>query len=128
MLYLNKKLFQFKKCVTPLCWYCKNYYETPLHIFWKCEFANFVWNELIQYFKGHVRVTPLNQQTAVFGLLGMDEEKNNILLLFKRCVYNPKSTGTIILNVFQVKLSKIKHIEEIASSNINKKLKQYEKK
>ena len=53
--------------------------------------------------------------------------KNHILLLFKICVYNSRSTGTIVLNVFLVKLSKTKYIEEFVSSNNNKKLKQSEK-
>ena len=38
------------------------------------EIANFVWNELNQYFKGHARLIPLNPQTVIFGLLGMDEK------------------------------------------------------
>ena len=44
-LYINKKLFQFEKCVTPLCSFCKNFNEKSLHIFCKCEFVNFVWNK-----------------------------------------------------------------------------------
>lgn len=43
------------------------------------------------------------------------------------CVYNSRSTGTIVLNVFLIKLSKTKYIEEFVSSDNNKKLKQSEK-
>ena len=49
--------------------------------------------------------------------------KNHILLLFKMFVYTSRSTGTIVLSVFLVKLSKVKHREKIASGNNNKKLK-----
>ena len=112
----NKKLFQFEKCLTHLCSYCKTCDETNIHIFCdcKCETVNAVWNELTQYFKGHARLTPLNPQTAIFGLLGMDDEnilsKIYYLLLSKTIVYNSRSTGTSVLNVFLIKLSKIKHL------------------
>ena len=41
-------------------------------------------------------------------------------------IYNSRSTGTSVLNVFLIKLSKIQYIEIIASSNTNK-MKQYKK-
>ena len=45
-LYLDKNLVQFGKCLTPLCLYSKYNDEAPVHIFYKCEIVNTVWNKL----------------------------------------------------------------------------------
>ena len=48
-LYLNKKLFQFRICVT-LC--SRTTTKHPYTLFCGCEIVNTGWKELNQYFKG----------------------------------------------------------------------------
>ena len=43
VLYLNEKLFRFKKISCPLCSFCQSENETPIHLFHGCIKANLLW-------------------------------------------------------------------------------------
>ena len=95
---------------------------------------NTLWNELTPYFQHHVGLKPLNLQRDTFSLLSMDDE--NLLskelfsifyYFFKMLVYNSLCPTRIILIVFLIKVSKIKHMENIAPSNNKSKPKNYQK-
>ena len=51
VLYLNKKLFKFRKSTSPLCPFCKLSDETVLHLFYKCNIILNLWNELDLFMK-----------------------------------------------------------------------------
>ena len=51
VLYLNNMLFRFKKVDSPLCSYCNEEEETPLHLFHSCLKTKQLWNKLRQYFQ-----------------------------------------------------------------------------
>ena len=57
----------------------------------------------------------LRHTFTYFLRMSMDDENllldNHLSLLLKMYVYNSRSAGTIVLNVFLVKLYKIEHIE-----------------
>ena len=44
VLYLNKKLFVFRKSTSPLCPFCKISDETVLHLFYECNIILNLWN------------------------------------------------------------------------------------
>ena len=48
VLYLNKKLFRFKKISCPLCSFCQSENETPIHLFHGCIKTNLLWYKLKQ--------------------------------------------------------------------------------
>ena len=51
VLYLNKKLFQFRKTQSPLCTFCHTEAETILHVFHKCSVTKILWNQLLVFFE-----------------------------------------------------------------------------
>ena len=48
-LYLNKKLFTFRKLTSPLCPFCKLSDETVFHLFYEYNITLNLWNELFLY-------------------------------------------------------------------------------
>ena len=46
VLYLNEKLFRFKKTSCPLCSFCQSENETPIHLFHGCIKTNLLWYKL----------------------------------------------------------------------------------
>ena len=79
VLYLNKKLFQFGIISQSKCSFCELYDETPLHIFYKCTYAQNLWNRLCLYLLEKVALPVLNPQTAIFGFT--DVSDHNLLLV-----------------------------------------------
>ena len=49
VLYLNKELFQFGIISQSKCSFCQLYDETPHNIFYKCTYAQNLWNQLRLY-------------------------------------------------------------------------------
>ena len=50
ILFLNKKLFVFRKKNTPLCSFCNKEEETLLHIFSECTYVIYLWQQLATFF------------------------------------------------------------------------------
>ena len=83
-LYLNKKLFQFRICVT-LC--SRTTTKHPYTLFADVKSLILAGRSSTSTLKVfHVSLTPLNPQTAIFCLFGMEDEtlfmKSHILLFF----------------------------------------------
>ena len=53
VLYLNKKLFTFRKLTSPLCPFCKLSNETVLDLFYECDIVQNLWNELDLFIKNN---------------------------------------------------------------------------
>ena len=64
VLYLNKKLFTFRKLTSPLFPFCKRSHETVLHLFYKCDIIQNLWNELDLFFENDFTIFDLTLQAA----------------------------------------------------------------
>ena len=66
----------------------------------------------------------LTPHTAIFGFHDIDDTfqiQNQILLLFKLCIYNARKHGLLSFNNFLNEISKIKSLEKrVAANNRNK--------
>ena len=102
VLYLNKKLFKFRKSTSPLCPFCKLCDETVLHLFYECNITLDLWNELVLFFKNEFTLFDLTPQAAflVFlGFLNVDPEllliQNHLLLMSKIYIYNSRKSESL---------------------------------
>ena len=99
VLYLNKKLFKFRKSTSPLCPFCKLSDETVLHLFYECNITLNLWNELVLFFENELNLFDLTPQAAFLGFLGflnVDPEllliQNHLLLIFKIYISNSRKS------------------------------------
>ena len=92
VLYLNKKLFTFRKLMSPLCPFCKLSDETVLHLFYECNIILNLWNELDLFFENEFTLFDLTSQVAFLGFLNANSKllliQNHLLLIFKIYFYN----------------------------------------
>ena len=92
VLYLNKELFQFGIISQSKCSFCQLYDETPHNIFYKCTYAQNLWNQLRLYLSEKGALPVLNPQSAVFGFTDVSDYTyllvNHLLLIFKYNIYN----------------------------------------
>ena len=96
ILFLNKKLFLFKKSNSSLCCFCKEEDETVFHLYFCCPNVRNLWNQLKSYLAEDLTLPPQTLQAAVFGFSEKDNSENIILYnhlfpIFKLYVY--RSTG-----------------------------------
>ena len=117
VLFLNKKLFLFKKSNSPLCSFCKEEDETVFHRYFCCPNVRNLWNQLKFYLAEDLTLPPQTLQAAVFGFSEKDNTENVILynhlfLIFKLYVYRSREKG--LLNVMSLvnQIIKIKKIEK----------------
>ena len=68
VLYLNNMLFRFKKVDSPLCSYCNEEEETPLHLFHSCLKTKQLWNKLRQYFSQFINIPHSTPQSSILGV------------------------------------------------------------
>ena len=90
ILYLNKVLYRIGFADSPLCSYCKQDNETIQHLFLECTVLKSLWNEIITFFSDTLDIPNLNLQSAVLGYFDSRKDSpalNNILLIFKLCLY-----------------------------------------
>ena len=85
---LNKKLFQYGKSQSYLCFFCDNKAETTLHVFRKCSVIKILWNQLS---KVHT-------------------------IDFKLYVYHSRERGVLNLNSFIKNATKAKKLERKIAS------------
>ena len=94
VLYLNKKLFKFRKSTSPLCPFCKLSDETVLHLFYECNIILNLWNELDLFFENEFMLFDLTPQAAFLGFLNVNSKllliQNYLLLIFKIYIYNSR--------------------------------------
>ena len=78
-LFLNKKLFLFKKSNSPLCSFCKDRDETVFHLYFYCPNVRNLWNQLKFYLAEDLTLPPQTLQAAVFGFSEKDNTENVML-------------------------------------------------
>ena len=118
ILYLNKKLFTFRKSTLPLCPFCKLSDETVLHLFYECDIIQKL------FFENDFTLFDLTPQAAFLGFLNVDSKllllQNHLLLMFKIYIYNSRRSESLILKSLIREITKVKNIEEKVSINNEK--------
>ena len=86
VLYLNEKLFKFRKISCLLCSFCQSENETPLHLFHECIETYLLWYKLKKILKTKMDLPINTPQSAIFGFLNYKNNSdiiNHLLLIFK---------------------------------------------
>ena len=125
VLYLNKKLFKFRKSTSPLCSFCKLSDETVLHLFYECNIILNLWNELDLFFENEFTLLDLIPQAVFSGFLNVNSEllliQNHLLLIFKISIYNSRRSESLKIKSLIREAIKVKNIEEKISLNNEEK-------
>ena len=125
VLYLNKKLFTFRKSTSTLFPFCKFSDETVLLLFYKYNIVLNLWNELDLFFENELTLFDLTPQAAFLGFLNVDSKllliQNQFLLIFKIHIYNSRRSESLKIKYLIREITKAKNIEEKVSLNNEKK-------
>ena len=125
VLYLNKKLFKFRKSTSPLCSFCKLSDETVLHLFYECNILLTLQNELVLLFGNKFTLFDLTLQAAFLDFVHVDSEllliKNDLLLIFSIYIYNSRRSESLKIKSLIWEITKVKNIEEKVSLNNEKR-------
>ena len=127
--YLNDMLFRFKKVDSPLCSYCNEEEETPLHLFHSCLKIKQLWNRLRQCFSQFINIPLSTPQSSILGIFDNNQHSeliNHLLLIFKFYIYSTRNTKQLNFNNLMITIKKIKEtVKELTSSNKLKLLKKW---
>ena len=131
ILYLNKSLFRMGISDTPLCSYCQQYDETFQHLFTECIFSKKLWSDIKTLFSTSIDVPDLTLRRALFGFLDPNNDNfalNNILLIFKICMYRFRGKKQPNITLFIKNLHERERMERhIVLGNVNKLAKHFAK-
>ena len=126
ILYLNNKLHRFGFSDTPLCPYCNKDIETMQHLFLDCEVSKSLWFDIKMFFNNNLDIPDLNLQSVIFGFIDSNKDNlaiNNILLIYKLCLYRFRDKKLPNLKLFLKNLREREFMErQIVLSNENKLL------
>ena len=109
ILYLNERLFKFKKAPSQLCSFCKTEKENILHLFFKCSYVTNLWCKLND--KLILQLPPLSPKSAFFGFPDNSKLINHIHLIFRIAVYNSRSSSTCQVQYILNKIINAKKVE-----------------
>ena len=102
-LFLNKKLFNIGHVESPACSFCNQDEESLTHFFCECHVTRKLWKDLQKFFAASLRLPELNLESALFGYVPVttsnsnkqvDRLINHIILIFKRSLYEMRSSRT----------------------------------
>ena len=132
VLYLNEKLFRFKKVLCLLCFFCQSENETSIHLFHCCIKTNLFWYKLKKFLKVKIDL-PVNtpQNAAIFGFLNYENNSdiiNHLLLIFKYYIFNSGEHKKLCLEMLKKQIVKIYNIEKQICLNDFKKTRKFRKK
>ena len=131
VLYLNEKLFRFKKISCPLCSFCQSKNETPIHLFHECIKTNLLWYKLKEFLKTEIDLPVNMPQSAIFGFLYYENNSdiiNHLLLIFKYYLFNSREHKQLSLEMLQKDTVKVYNIEKQICLNNFKKMIKFRKK
>ena len=127
VLYLNEKLFRFKKISCPLCSFCQSENETPIHLFHGCIKTDLLWYKLQKFLKTKIDLFINTSQIAIFGFLNLENNSdiiNHLLLVFKYYLYISRERKKMSFEVLKKEIMKIYNIEKrICLNNFKKTIK-----
>ena len=100
VLYLNNMLFRFEKVDFPLCSYCYEKEETPLHVIHSCLKTKQLWKKLRKYFSKFINIPHSTPQSSILGIFDNNQHSeaiNHLLLIFKFYIYSTRNTKQLKL-------------------------------
>ena len=113
----------------PLCSYCIEEQENPLHLFHSCLKAEQLWNKLRQYFSQFTNIPHFTPQSSILGIFDNNQHSeliNNLLLIFKFYIYSARNTEQLNFDNLKITIKGIKEIKkELSSSNKLKEMTSY---
>ena len=131
MLYLNEKLFSFKKISCPLCSFCQSEDETSIHVSHGCIKTNLLWYKLKEFLKTKIDLPVNTPQSAIFGFLNYETNSdiiNDLLFIFKYYLLNSRKHKKLSLEVLKKEIAKIYNIEKQICLSDFKKMRKFRKK
>ena len=131
MLYLNEKLFKFKKVLCPLCSFCQSEKETAIHLFHGCIKTNLLRYKFKKILKAKPDLPVNTPQSVIFGFLNYENNSdiiNHLHLVYKYYIFNSREHKKLSLEVLKKKIVKIYNIEKQICLNDFKKTRKFRKK
>ena len=125
VLYLNKKLFAFRKSTSPVSPFCKLYDEAVLHLFYECNIILNLWKKLVLFFENEFTLFDLTPQASFWGFLNVSLEllliQNHLLLILIIYIYNSRRSESLKIKSLIREITKVKNKEERISLKNEKK-------
>ena len=112
VLYLNEKLFRFKKILFLLCSFCSSKNETLIHFFHGSIKTNLLWYKLKNFLKTKIDLPVNTPQSAIFGFLNYENNSDIINHLLKYYLFNLRKHKKLSLEVVKKEIVKICNIEK----------------
>ena len=78
VLYLNKLLYKMKIVKSPLCHFCREQNETPIHLFCNCKVSLDYWSKPHAWLRAILNLPDLTPESALLGKLEVDTTSTNI--------------------------------------------------
>ena len=131
VLYLNEKLFRFKKILFLLCSFCSSKNETLIHFFHGSIKTNLLWYKLKNFLKTKIDLPVNTPQSAIFGFLNYENNSdsiNHFFLFFGYYLFNSKNHKKLSLEVLKKEIVKLYNIEKQICLNDFKKTRKFKKK
>ena len=104
-------LCNLEKKVSPLCSFCMEESESPIHLVHFCTITKFLWMQLWHSFQNVLIIPPITPHSAIFGSTNYKVNYhliNLILLIFKCYVYKTRENGSLDLKFLKRNFHKIK--------------------
>ena len=81
-----------KTTESPMCTFCHEHDETPVHFFVECPVTTMLWSQYKEWLRGYITLPTLTPRSALIGFLkdvcrGDYFLTNHILLIFKRAIH-----------------------------------------
>ena len=108
VLYLNEKLFRFKKILFLLCSFCSSKNETLIHFFHGSIKTNLLWYKLKNFLKTKIDLPVNTPQSAIFGFLNYENNSD----IIKYYLFNSSEHKKLSLEVLIKEIVKICNIEK----------------
>ena len=128
VLYLNEKLFRFKKISCPFCSFCQSENETPIHLFHGCIKTDLLWYKLKKFLKPKIDLPVNTPQSTIFGFLNYENNSyiiNHLLLTFNYYPFSSRERKKLNLEVLEKEIVKIYNIVKQIRLNNFKKTKKF---
>ena len=110
-------LSKFGKVISPRCLFCKLHDETIMHLFCYCLIVKTIWNQLKSILSNNLNFTISTPQSAIFGFSGMETYEylvlKNLLLIFKMCISNARTTGYLNIIHLLIYIKDIKDTKKV---------------
>ena len=129
VLYLNKLLYKMKIVKSPLCYFCREQNETPIHLFCRCKVTLDYWSNLQAWLKSILNLPDLTPESALLGKLDCDTTGTNtrsilashIILIFKKSLYEMRFRNSPpSVHYIKIRIAKTRKIEFLIPINSNK--------